>query len=153
MQIIKYLLLFGLISLSLSVVDADSILGKWYTVSENSQIEIYKNNTEYKGKIVWLKNPYFGERYPDKIGKPKTDVMNPDLKKQDQPLLGLELLNGFHFNDNDKRWVDGTIYNPEDGKNYYCNMQLENKDILRVRGSLDAWGFLGKTQVWSRVKE
>jgi len=153
MKTIKCLVLFGLISLGLSVVESDLILGKWFTVSENSQIEIYKISAEYKGKIVWLKNPNFGERYPDKIGKPKTDVQNPDLKKQEQPLLGLELLNGFHFNGNDKRWVDGTIYNPEDGKNYYCNMQLENMDTLRVRGSLDAWGFLGKTQIWSRVKE
>jgi uncharacterized protein (DUF2147 family) len=49
--------------------------------------------------------------------------------------------------------TDGTILDPKTGKIYNCNISLE-KDIdkLKVRGSIDKGGFIGRTQIWQRVK-
>lgn len=55
------------------------------------------------------------------------------------------------------RWKldDGTaiveIYK-SGGKTYNCSMKLEG-DVLKVRGSLDKKGLLGRTMDWFRVKE
>ncbi|MGN0191790.1 MAG: DUF2147 domain-containing protein, partial [Candidatus Cryptobacteroides sp.] len=45
----------------------------------------------------------------------------------------------------------GTIYDPGNGKTYNCSMKLEG-DVLKVRGSLDKRGLLGRTMDWFREK-
>src|ERR1700758_4194512 len=91
-------------------VSEDIILGTWLTGSGKGKVQIYKTGVEYSGKIVWLKEPL------TESGKPKTDKNNPDEAKRSAPILGLNMLKGFVFY-NDK-WVDGTIYDPENGKTY-----------------------------------
>ena len=45
-----------------------------------------------------------------------------------------------------------SIYDPGNGKTYNCSMKVEG-DVLKVRGSLDKRGLLGRTMDWFRVKE
>ena len=45
----------------------------------------------------------------------------------------------------------GTIYDPGNGKTYNCSMKVEG-DLLKVRGSLDKKGLIGRTMDWHRVK-
>jgi uncharacterized protein (DUF2147 family) len=133
-------------------IEANDIVGKWYTKEDKSQIEIQKaDNNSYKGEIVWLKEPL----YPSsdiKAGQIKVDSNNPDLSLRDRPIMGLKLLKDFKFDRNAKKWINGKIYNPDDGKMYNCYMHFNEEGNLFVRGSIDAWGLIGQTQTWKRVE-
>lgn len=118
----------------------DAVLGKWETEGGKSHVEISKQGGKYVGKIVWLKEP-------NRDGKPKTDRQNPEKSLQGRPLMGLQVLSGFAFKGGE--WVDGQIYNPEDGKTYSCKMSLKDKGTLQVRGYV-LNPALGKTQTWKR---
>lgn len=118
----------------------DAVLGKWETEGGKSHVEISKQGSKYVGKIVWLKEP-------NRDGKPKTDRQNPEKSLQGRPLMGLQVLSGFDFKGGE--WVDGQIYNPEDGKTYSCKMSLKDKGTLQVRGYV-LNPALGKTQTWKR---
>lgn len=121
---------------------AGDVLGEWLTDQGKARIEIYKENGKYNGKIVWLKEP----NNPD--GSPKLDVENPDDDLQKRPIMGLNLIEGFTFDDDE--WVDGEIYDPESGKTYDCKMEL-NGNELEVRGYIGISMF-GRTVTWTRVK-
>ena len=53
---------------------------------------------------------------------------NPDIKRQNTPILGLLLMQGFKFDDG--VWSDGTIYDAESGKTYSCTIKLKDKNTL-----------------------
>jgi uncharacterized protein (DUF2147 family) len=121
----------------------DVIVGTWLTASEKAKVQIYKEGNKYHGKIVWLKNP----NYED--GKPKVDKNNPDKAKQAAPLLGLNMLKGFVYDDG--MWEDGTIYDPENGKTYSCTIRYRD-GMLDLRGYIGI-SLIGRTQTWIRIPE
>ncbi|TDB68289.1 DUF2147 domain-containing protein [Arundinibacter roseus] len=123
----------------------DAVTGTWLTGSKKGHVEIYKQGSRYFGKIVWLKEPN-----DPATNKPKTDSNNPDPAKRKQPLVGLVNLKGFAF-EGDNTWVDGTIYDPENGKEYSCKMTLRGNSTLDVRGYVGV-SLLGRTDTWQRVK-
>ena len=118
---------------------ADDILGIWMPSEGTSYIQIYKSeeNAKYYGRIVWLKEPN------DENGQPKTD---PEGK------LILKMVNLKDFVFDEDEWTDGTIYDPKSGNLYYCSIEMPKKDKLEVRGSLDPYGLVGRTDVWVRMK-
>lgn len=121
---------------------ADDIVGYWLTLgNEPAKIQIYKSSDKFYGKIIWLKNP-------DDNGVPKTDKNNPDKTKRTNPIIGLALLSGFKFNNNDA-WKGGVIYDPQNGKTYSCNISLKDKNTLKVRGYIGI-SLLGRTEIWTR---
>jgi uncharacterized protein (DUF2147 family) len=138
------LLLIALSVPGFSQSGADAILGKWLTGTGKAQIEIYKTNNKYNGKIVWIKNPNTPE------GKPKLDIKNPEASLQSRQLLGLVNLTNFDY-DKDGQYENGKIYDPESGKTYSCEMTLKGNDNLNVRGYI-GFSFIGRTDSWTRVK-
>ena len=124
--------------------EGDAILGNWLTEEGKAEVEIYKCNREYCGKIVWLKEPINDE------GKDKTDVNNPDPEKKGRKIVGLNIVWGFKY-DKYGKWVGGKIYDPDNGKTYSCKMTLED-DNLNVRGYVGI-SLLGRTTVWTKVKK
>ena len=122
---------------------ADAIVGKWLNKDKDAHIQIYKAGSKFNGKLVWLKNPN------NEHGKAKTDIHNPDVNLRGRALLGLELLKGFSYDD--EEWEDGTIYDPKSGKTYSCKMTLNGKDKLNVRGYIGI-SLIGRTDVWTKVK-
>ncbi len=126
----------------LAQVKADDIVGVWLTHGDKpARIQIYKMGTQYYGKIIFL-------QFPTENGKPLVDKNNPDKAKQGQPVLGLEILNGFGF-DKDE-WNNGHIYDPESGKTYSCTLSLKDPHTLKVRGYVGISMF-GRTEIWKRV--
>jgi len=129
----------------------DAILGKWLNGKKTGQVEIYKENGKYFGKLIWLKEPvYPASDKKGMAGQTKVDRENPDLSRRTQPLLGLVLLRDFDFVQ-DVLWERGKIYDPENGKDYRCKMTLTSPDVLRVRGFIGI-SLIGRTEVWTRVK-
>ena len=121
---------------------ADDIVGVWLTGGkEPAKIQIYRSGDKFYGKIIWLQNP-------TKDNKPRVDVNNPNKSKQSQPIVGLVILKAFIFDGYDK-WEDGTVYDPENGKTYSCNISLKDKNTLKVRGFIGI-SLLGRTEVWTR---
>lgn len=123
--------------------NADVILGTWLTASGKAKVLIYKEGTKYNGRIVWLKNPTYED------GKPKVDKNNPDKSKQTTPLMGLNMLKDFVFDEDE--WEDGTIYDPENGKTYSCTMTYRDGK-LDVRGYIGI-SLIGRTQTWFKIPD
>ena len=122
---------------SLYAVGSDDLLGIWKTEkdlsSEGSKITIYKCGDRYCGRISWLRNPEI------------LDSNNKDEEKRNRKLLGLDMIFGFEFEDDE--WENGNIYNPQNGKTYSSAMSLEGMDILKVKGCV---AFFCKSITWYR---
>ena len=127
----------------LSGASAQDILGKWKLDDGTAIVEIIRNGNVYDGKIVWL------EELTDKNGAPVRDDKNPDKSLRSRELMGLKMLIG--LKDLGEEYGQGQIYDPGNGKTYHCSMKVQG-DVLKVRGSLDKKGLLGRTMDWFRVK-
>ena len=127
----------------LAAAFAQDVVGKWKLEDGTAIVEVYKNGDVYNGKIVWLQKPTEAD------GSPAVDDNNPDKALRSRKLLGLNMLSGLKKNGGE--YTGGTIYDPGNGKTYNCSMKVEG-DILKVRGSLDKKGLLGRTMDWFRVK-
>jgi uncharacterized protein (DUF2147 family) len=148
---------------------ADAILGKWVTDEGKAHVEIWKPEKPatvtdkskkdelkglygtYCGRITWLKEPEFPEGDVD-AGKTKVDKKNPDASKRDKPVIGLLMLKGFSQTAKGK-WTGGTIYDPENGKTYKCQitMAADKPKVLNLRGYIGIPA-LGRTTIWNRYQ-
>lgn len=138
----RYLLL--LIVLFPSLLSAQSVLGRWKTIDDEtgkpiSVVEIFESHGKLYGKIVEIFNP--------KSKNKKCEVCPGDDKGR--PLLGLVVIKGLVKDGNE--YTGGKILDPKHGKLYKCYIALENADKLKVRGYLGL-SLLGRTQYWHRVK-
>lgn len=122
---------------------AQDVVGKWKLEDGTAIVEVYKNGDVFNGKIVWLEKPTEAD------GTPAVDNNNPDPKLRKRQIIGLNMLSGLKKVGSE--YSGGSIYDPGNGKTYNCSMKVEG-DILRVRGSLDKKGLLGRTMNWFRVK-
>jgi uncharacterized protein (DUF2147 family) len=116
------------------------ITGVWLTQDKEVKVEIYENNGKYFGKTIWLKNPN------TKNGNPRLDERNPNQSLRKRSLLNLVILTDFIYED--KEWIDGRLYDPNEGETYSCKMWLENPKVLKVRGYV---GFLYETETWTKL--
>lgn len=142
---LKKFLILLLFSASTQLVIAqskDDILGKWLNSSGEGQIEIFKKGDKYFGKLIWIKEP-------NENGKPKTDVKNPNASLRSKPILGLEIVKDFVYED--KEYIDGKVYDPKTGKTYSGKMTLEGANKLNMRGFIGI-SLIGRTEAWKRVK-
>ncbi len=119
-----------------------SPVGVWTNQEKEARFEIYKCGDKMCGKIIWLMEP-------NRDGKPKTDINNPDKKLKSQPVLGMVFLKGFEY-DEDNKWDDGTIYDPKSGKTYSSYMKMINQNQIEVKGYIGI-SVIGRSQIWNRV--
>jgi uncharacterized protein (DUF2147 family) len=139
-----FLLTFGL--LFIAVPGSANVTGTWATKGDKSHVQIEKCGAKLCGKITWLKEPNTD------TGAPKIDILNEVEDQRSRPILGLPLLKGFEATDDPNYWINGRIYNPEDGKIYNCEMTLQDDGQLKVHGYVGVPLF-GKSQFWKKVKE
>ncbi len=144
MRVIFLIYVFLLFSVGGYCQDENRIVATWLTQSGESKVTIKKgSNSKFYGEITWLKEP-------NRDGKPKTDHKNPDPKLRTRHTLGLSLLNGFVYDKDDQEWVDGTIYDPKEGKTYKCLMWFEkDPNQLHVKGYI-GFSLIGKEVLWTR---
>ena len=121
---------------------AQDVVGKWKLEDGSAIVEVYRQGDVYNGKIVWLAQPTEAD------GSPAVDDKNPDAKLRSRKLIGLNMLSGLRKSSGE--YNSGSIYDPGNGKTYNCSMKVEG-DVLKVRGSLDKRGLLGRTMDWIRV--
>ena len=127
----------------LAAAFAQDVIGKWKLEDGSAIVEVYQQGDVFNGKIVWL------QKATEADGSPAVDKNNPDPAKQSRKLMGLNMLSGLKKTGNE--YTGGKIYDPANGKTYYCSFKVEG-NTLKVRGSLDKKGVLGRTMTWYRVK-
>jgi uncharacterized protein (DUF2147 family) len=119
----------------------NNVIGIWLTAEGDSQIQITKNNSgTYNGKIVWM------EKDLDAV-----DDQNPTKELKNRKILGLQILSSFKFDAENNEWINGTIYDPNNGETYDCYMWFgNNKNELRIKGFVMGMRFLGRETIWKR---
>jgi uncharacterized protein (DUF2147 family) len=126
-----------LLSCGTSAQDKDAIIGVWLSENEDAYIKIYEKEGSFWGRVTWLEEPY------DENGEPVTDP-------EGNPIDGMDIMKNFVYDDG--QWVDGTIYDAEQGKTYYGSLEPVGRDKLKFRGSLDSGGVIGHTETWTRMQ-
>ena len=127
----------------LAAAFAQDVVGKWKLEDGSAIVEVYQEGDVFNGKIVWLEKP------TEDDGSPVVDDNNPDKTLRTRQIMGLNMLSGLKKTGSE--YSGGSIYDPGNGKTYNCSMKVEG-DILKVRGSLDKKGLIGRTMDWFRVK-
>ncbi len=150
MKILKSVLVIfsiGIYTLNINAQSPDDLIGYWLSEEKDGQIQIYKKNGKYFGKLIWIEEPN------EKDGSPKLDDKNPDEKLRNRKVQGLEILKDFSFDKKEDEWSGGTIYDPESGKTYKAFMWFENgnTNLLQLRGYF-GFSLLGRTTEWTREK-
>jgi uncharacterized protein (DUF2147 family) len=117
----------------------EAILGEWCTQREENRPPgrvkfVRADDGTYMGILSWSSDP-------------KKDVNNKDPKLRDRSLVGIVLM--WHLRYDDGEYVDGYVYNPEDGATYRMKSEVLSPESLKIRGYLGI-SLLGQSKVWSR---
>ena len=123
----------------------DRLIGVWEPSHGKARVKVEKIGNKYFGKIVWLREPE-----DPNTGEAKTDRNNPDEAMRSVPLRGYRILKDFVY-DGKGEWVDGTIYDPENGTTYSCVIVLKDDNTMDIRGYIGVKA-LGRTDVWKRLQ-
>ena len=136
--------ILALFLLTISSAFAQDVFGKWKTVDDKtgevkSILEIFEKDGKAYGRVLEILNK-----------EHKDDVCEEcEGENKGKPIEGLVIMKALEKDDNE--WNDGTIMDPESGKEYSCYIKLQSNDKLKVRGYL-GFAALGRTQYWYRVQ-
>ncbi len=142
---------------------ADAIVGFWQTEAGGAVVQIMRSDAldasaapRYEGRLAWLRESHYPADDPQGMaGQPVADRHNPDAALRERPLQGLTLLTGLryrHREHDDAQWVDGRVYDTENGKRYDCIVWLADNEHLKLRGYVGI-ELLGQTTTWTRVPD
>jgi uncharacterized protein (DUF2147 family) len=124
----------------------NKILGKWISTHKNLIVEVYKENKEFKAKVVW-----FNDR--DDRSKPmatRTDEHNPNENLRDKKIIGLDILKQLSYNPKTDRWEDGVIYDPLSGREWSSVVYFNDEGLMVVKGYWH-FEFISKTLTFKRL--
>jgi uncharacterized protein (DUF2147 family) len=122
----------------------DPTFGDWLTQARDGKVRVgpcAADPAQACGTLIWLKPP------ADAPPGPLHDAHNPDAALRSRPLLGVLIVSGFH-RQAPGEWVDGKIYDPNDGKTYRSKMNLDPDGTLKVSGCVAVFC---KTQTWTKA--
>ena len=128
----------------LAFSQVSNIVGSWKTIDDKtgdakSVVSIYKDaNGKYYGKIVKLfQNP------DDKCDNCKDE-------NKGKPILGMVIITD--MKEKGDKLDGGFVLDPANGEKYYATISYEKDGRLRLRGSLDKLGVLGRNQYWEKAE-
>lgn len=143
----KSIFLAFIVSFSFIDTHAQSIIGKWQTIDEEtgqvrSVVEISENHGLFNGKIVKL-FPASGKQ-EDVICSQCND------HRKNKKVLGMIIISNMKYVKADNRYKGGEILDPNKGKVYRSEIWLDDSGDLKVRGYIS---FLYRTQTWKPYTE
>jgi len=123
---------------------ADKIVGTYKTVQNgvNSKIKITKNGNGYKAQVIWVDN------LKNADGSVLTDSKNPDKAKRNTPANKIVVIDKVTYDEGDKEWKNGKIYDPTRGKSFKVVCSFKDSKTLKVKGS---WGPISETVYWTKI--
>ncbi len=134
---------FIFLTATMFYAQAQTIMGKWKTIDDATKqpkaiVEIYEKAGKLYGKITSILNP----DQQDKLCVKCTGT------QKNEPVLGLVILKA---TPDGADAAAGEILDPNNGKNYSCNLTLESKNVLKIRAYI-GFSIIGRTQYWQRIK-
>lgn len=136
--------------ISIFLYAEDSFLGYWEFENKKVIVEIVKEKDEYRGYVRWLKELVY-PKGDSMEGKEQIDRNNPDILLKNRKVLGLKVVDGLKYDKKQKKLVGGWIYDSWNGKYYYGEAKLLDKNNIKLRGSVDKYGIIGISQKIKRV--
>ena len=118
--------------------DADKIIGN-YRLPNKLDIEIFKENGKYFGKIIALNNFQDGQ---------VKDINNPEDSKKTEPLIGKVIIENLEYNYKEDQWLNGSMYGPEKGMVFNLKITEVGETGIKVVGSKY---FMWRTLKWERI--
>lgn len=128
--------------------ELSDVTGEWATKGMQSIIDVHPcaaNRDTLCGTIVWLWDPV------DKDGEPYRDDKNADPNLRTRTIRGMEIMSDFKPKGDGATWIDGGIYNPEDGRTYGASFRLRAPGVVELEGC--ALGLFCGSQIWRRPHE
>jgi uncharacterized protein (DUF2147 family) len=122
----------------------EQICGKWQSIENNLVVQVYREDTKFKAKIVWFEDGDINKM------SSWTDVNNPDPTLRSRKILGMSVLRDLNYNTETKQWEDGMIYDAKHGRDWNASAYIDNSGLLRVKGYWH-FKFIGKTLTFKRV--
>ncbi len=123
---------------------ADPTFGDWLTDAGGGKVRVgpcAANPAQACGALIWLKPP------ADAPAGPLHDANNPNPALRSRPLLGVLIISDF-TREAAGNWVDGKIYDPNDGKTYKSKMSIGADGNLKVSGCVLVFC---KAQTWTKA--
>lgn len=125
-------------------LEADKILGVWFSDKKDSKIEIFMSENKYLGKFIW------GNEMFEKDGKTsRKDTENPNPKMRNKDRLGLVFLTNLKYEDGE--YTGGTVYDPRKGRSANAKVKLKGNDKLELRAFIGV-SIFGQTYTFTRIK-
>ncbi|MGA3081837.1 MAG: DUF2147 domain-containing protein [Terracidiphilus sp.] len=119
-----------------------SAVGHWQIVNSDGtpggKAETYLMDGKLFGRVTEVR--------PGRTPRDLCDKCAGECKNQ--LILGMVFMRGFHPDGDD--WVDGTVVDPENGKEYKGKIWAVGKDSLHMRGYIGI-SLLGRTETWVRI--
>jgi uncharacterized protein (DUF2147 family) len=116
-------------------------IGHWQIVNSDGpggQAEIYLENGKLFGRVTQVR--------PGRTPRDVCDKCSGEYKNQ--LILGMVFMRNFRPNGDD--WVEGSVVDPENGKEYKGKIWTVGKDSLHLRGYIGI-SLLGRTESWVRI--
>jgi uncharacterized protein (DUF2147 family) len=132
-----------------TVAPDKAVLGYWKHVDDDTgKAQSIFKLFEYQGKLVGK----IVKVFPKAGEKPQTVCSECEGRQKDKPVVGLIFFWDFvRDKENNRKWVDGKILNPADGKTYSCEAELSaDAKTLNVFGYVRILVKVGGTSVWQR---
>jgi uncharacterized protein (DUF2147 family) len=126
------------------LVQGDELLGEWWTQGNEGRIRITRDRDgTFRGTTTCC--------VPAKPTQdhPAQDIHNPNPERRPRSTVGIVIIWKLKY-EGDGEYVDGYVYNPRDGKTYRIDMQVVDRNTVKIRGYL-AIPLLGQSQIWKRV--
>lgn len=142
-KIFPILILFNVLSYPSDELNpSDKIVDFWFNEDKDAIIKIFKQSGKFTGQIVWSEKAINNTNY-------SRDIKNPNPQLRSRAIIGLVILQDFIFKKKN-RWKNGTIYDPNNGKTYKCNITANDDGTLNIRGYI-GHPLFGRTTIWHPV--
>lgn len=118
-------------------------VGHWQVLNSDGtpggKVDTYLENGKLFGRVTEVR--------PGRTPHDLCDKCSGEYKNQ--LILGMVILRNFHPEGDD--WVEGTVVDPENGKEYRGKIWAVGDDKLRMRGFIGI-SLLGRTEGWVRIR-
>jgi uncharacterized protein (DUF2147 family) len=138
MKLISLLLISAVVSVQDHDIKPDAIIGNW-RLENGLDIEIYKQNSNYCGKIIAL-NGFNDDQ--------QLDEYNSDEAHEKDSLIGKVIINHLAYNKEEKTWGNGKMYAPHMGMFANLDIKSVNGDTITAVGSKL---FFWHTEQWVKL--
>jgi uncharacterized protein (DUF2147 family) len=129
--------LYGLGLLATSTAALADPLGEWLVADGTATIRIHRCGGALCGNIATT------------ASTPGRDVRNPDPRKRNRSVLGMEVLIDMR-RAGDNLW-SGTSYDADDGQYYSTSISMASESSLKIEGCAPGGGPCG-SQTWTRAR-